>query len=157
MRSGFAALAGAQYAAGGGVSRVIIRLIQSHRYNIAVLECTKRLVRKHFAERQWIVERFSTDYLNGRDSRLYTEVMRKYDVSIELAAIHYFDRSIDQFKRILDMSHQDDVAELVSEMENGLDQMLLAHLRKASTENGKIGAALSVFVSGLDRQASEQA
>ncbi len=103
-----------------------------------------------------MIERFSTDYLNRKDSRRYTDVFRSYNVSVELAAIRYFDRSIDQFKRILEMSHQDDVAELVNEMENGLDQMLLAHLREASTDNGRVGAALSVFISGLDRQASEQ-
>lgn len=135
---------------------MIFRLIQSHRYNMAVLERTKRLVRKHFTERQWMIEKFSTDYLNGRDSRQYTELFRKYDVSIELAAIHYFDHSIDQFKRILDIAQQDDVAELLSEMEHGLDQMLLAHLGKASIGNGKIGAALSVFLSSLDPQTSEQ-
>jgi hypothetical protein len=133
---------------------VIIRLIQAHRYNSAVIDHTKKLIRKHFRKSQFFIERSSTDYLKYTDSIRYTDFFRKKGCPVELAAIHYFDFSIEQFKRVLDMSHQDDVAELVSEMEHGLDQMLLAHLRTASTDNGKIGAALSVFISDLDRQAS---
>lgn len=135
---------------------MIIRFIQAHRYNSAVLDHTKKLIRKHLKKGRFFIERSSTDYLKYSDSIRYTEFFRKNGVPVELAAIHYFDFSIEQFKRILDMSHQDDVAELVSEMEHGLDQMLLAHLKKASTDNGKIGAALSVFISSLDCQASEQ-
>lgn len=134
---------------------MILRFIQSHRYNTAVLECTKRLVRQHFTERQFLIERTSTDYLNGSDSRRYTEFFRKNNVSIELAAIHYFDFGITQLKRLLNMSDQDDVADLVEEMEHGLDQMLSAYLSKVALENGTFGDALSVFISGLDRQAAE--
>ncbi|MEQ1538689.1 MAG: hypothetical protein ABL928_07165 [Sphingorhabdus sp.] len=103
-----------------------------------------------------MIERTSTDYLNGSDSRRYTEFFRKNNVSIELAAIHYFDFGITQLKRLLNMSDQDDVADLVEEMEHGLDQMLSAYLSKVALENGTFGDALSVFISGLDRQAAEQ-
>lgn len=135
---------------------MIIKFLQAHRYNAAVLICTKKLVQQYFKNRQFFIERYSTDYLRYSDSIRYTEFFRKNGVPVEVAAIHYFDFSIEQFKKILDMSHQDDVAELVKEMEHGLDQMLLAHLSKVPTENGKIGSALSVFISSLDHKASEQ-
>jgi hypothetical protein len=135
---------------------VIIKFFQSHRYNAAVLKCTKTLVWRHFTDRQFLIERLSKDYLNYSDSIRYTDFFRQNNVSVEVAAIHYFDFGIEQLRKILNMSHQDDVAELVAEMEQGLDQMLLAHLRKISPDNGKIGAALSGFLSDLEQNASEQ-
>lgn len=135
---------------------MIVRLIQSFRYNWAVLECTKTLVRKHFAERQFLIERCSTEYLSGGESRRYTDVFKRHGVSVELAAIHYFDFGITQLKRMLNMSNQEDIADLVGEMERGLDQMLSAYLRKVSIGNGAFGDALSNFLSGIEGQKSER-
>jgi hypothetical protein len=146
---------------------VIIGFIKAHIYNAAVFNRMNNLVHGCFKDRKLFLEESSESYLNFikqssksflsyRDSIRYTEFFRKNDVSVDLAAIHYFDFNINQFKRTLRMSHQNDIADLVNDMERGLDQMVMAHLNTVAIGNGEIGPSLSIFISGLDRQASGQ-
>ena len=136
---------------------MIIKLIRAYKYNAAVLSFTKKLVRQHFVERRFLVERSSIEYLNSGDSLRYTEFFRKNDIPVEVAAIHYFDFGITQLKRILQMSSQDDIVKLVEEMEQGLDRMIISLIGKISVDNGALVDPLAAFHLRVEHKSARQA